>query len=209
MKIMRIWGLVLALLTMSQLQAQTVKETVDSVKSGLKASSVKEAYEKVNDSFKLKKASADSLIGTWCYKEPAVYATKGNLLLKMAENAVANQIEKLLQSYIDKSNITSENTEFTFHSDGKFERVIAGRKAQGMWLTNGEKLVLGIGNVMTADITTHHEKGELMLLLDVDKLMTGLKNLGAMKDNKTNKQLIKLTKRIPGLQGGILLVKKD
>ena len=49
---MRIWGLVLALLTMSQLQAQTVKETVDSVKSGLKASSVKEAYEKVNDSFK-------------------------------------------------------------------------------------------------------------------------------------------------------------
>ena len=206
---MRIWGLVLALLTMSQLQAQTVKETVDSVKSGLKASSVKEAYEKVNDSFKLKKASADSLIGTWCYKEPAVYATKGNLLLKMAENAVANQIEKLLQSYIDKSNITSENTEFTFHSDGKFERVIAGRKAQGVWLTNGEKLVLGIGNVMTADITTHHENGELMLLLDVDKLMTGLKNLGAMKDNKTNKQLIKLTKRIPGLQGGILLVKKD
>ena len=209
MKIMRIWGLVLALLTMSQLQAQTVKETVDSVKSGLKASSVKEAYEKVNDSFKLKKASADSLIGTWCYKEPAVYATKGNLLLKMAENAVANQIEKLLQSYIDKSNITSENTEFTFHSDGKFERVIAGRKAQGVWLTNGEKLVLGIGNVMTADITTHHENGELMLLLDVDKLMTGLKNLGAMKDNKTNKQLIKLTKKIPGLQGGILLVKKD
>ena len=206
---MRIWGLVLALLTMSQLQAQTVKETVDSVKSGLKASSVKEAYEKVNDSFKLKKASADSLIGTWCYKEPAVYATKGNLLLKMAENAVAKQIEKLLQSYIDKSNITSENTEFTFHSDGRFERVIAGRKAQGMWLTNGEKLVLGIGNVMTADITTHHENGELMLLLDVDKLMTGLKNLGAMKDNKTNKQLIKLTKRIPGLQGGILLVKKD
>ncbi|MBQ8991067.1 MAG: DUF4923 family protein [Prevotella sp.] len=208
MKILRIWGLVLALLAISHLQAQTVKETVDSVKSGLKASSVKEAYEKVNDSFKLKKASADSLIGTWCYKEPAVYATKGNLLLKMAENAVANQIEKLLQSYIDKSHITSENTEFTFHSDGRFERIIAGRKAQGVWLTNGEKLVLGIGNVMTADITTHHEKGELMLLLDVDKLMTGLKNLGAMKDNKTNKQLIKLTKRVPGLQGGILLVKK-
>ena len=208
MKILRIWGLVLALLTISHLQAQTVKETVDSVKSGLKASSVKEAYEKVNDSFKLKKASADSLIGTWCYTEPAVYATKANLLMKIAENAVVNQIEKLLQSYIDKSHITSENTEFTFHSDGRFERIIAGRKAQGVWLTNGEKLVLGIGNVMTADITTHHEKGELMLLLDVDKLMTGLKNLGAMKDNKTNKQLIKLTKRIPGLQGGILLVKK-
>ena len=198
-----------ALLTVSHLQAQTVKETVDSVKSGLKASSVKDAYDKVNDSFKLKKASADTLIGTWRYKESAVYATKGNILLKMAENAVANQVEKLLQSYIDKSNITTENTEFTFHPDGRFDRIIAGREAHGVWLVNGEKLVLGIGNVMTADITTHHEGGELMLLIDVDKLLSALKTLGAMKDNKTNKQLIKLTKRIPGLQAGILLVKKD
>lgn len=198
-----------ALLTVSHLQAQTVKETVDSVKSGLKASSVKDAYDKVNDSFKLKKASADTLIGTWRYKEPAVYATKGNILLKMAENAVANQVEKLLQSYIDKSNITTENTEFTFHPDGRFDRIIAGREAHGVWLVNGEKLVLGIGNVMTADITTHHEGGELMLLIDVDKLLSALKTLGAMKDNKTNKQLIKLTKRIPGLQAGIMLVKKD
>ena len=197
-----------ALLTVSHLQAQTVMETVDSVKSGLKASSVKDAYDKVNDSFKLKKASADTLIGTWRYKEPAVYATKGNILLKMAENAVANQVEKLLQSYIDKSNITTENTEFTFHPDGRFDRIIAGREAHGVWLVNGEKLVLGIGNVMTADITTHHEGGELMLLIDVDKLLSALKTLGAMKDNKTNKQLIKLTKRIPGLQAGILLVKK-
>ena len=197
------------MLTVSHLQAQTVKETVDSVKSGLKASSVKDAYDKVNDSFKLKKASADTLIGTWRYKEPAVYATKGNILLKMAENAVANQVEKLLQSYIDKSNITTENTEFTFHPDGRFDRIIAGREAHGVWLVNGEKLVLGIGNVMTADITTHHEGGELMLLIDVDKLLSALKTLGAMKDNKTNKQLIKLTKRIPGLQAGISLVKKD
>ena len=198
-----------ALLTVSHLQAQTVMETVDSVKSGLKSSTVKDAYDKVNDSFKLKKASADTLIGTWRYKEPAVYATKGNILLKMAENAVANQVEKLLQSYIDKSNITTENTEFTFHPDGRFDRIIAGREAHGVWLVNGEKLVLGIGNVMTADITTHHEGGELMLLIDVDKLLSALKTLGAMKDNKTNKQLIKLTKRIPGLQAGIMLVKKD
>ena len=208
MKIWRIWGLVLAMLIVGHLQAQTVMETVDSVKSGLKSSTVKDAYEKINDSFKLKKASADTLIGTWRYKEPAVYATRGNILLKMAENAVANQVEKLLQSYIDKSNITPENTEFTFHGDGKFDRIIAGREAHGVWLVNGEKLVLGIGNVMTADITTHHEDGELMLLIDVDKLLSALKTLGAMKDNKTNKQLIKLTKRIPGLQAGILLVKK-
>ncbi|MBR6312716.1 MAG: hypothetical protein IKR51_07035, partial [Oscillospiraceae bacterium] len=35
-----------------------------------------------------------------------------------------------------------------------------------------EKLVLGIGNVLTADITTHLEDNELMMLIDVDKLLT-------------------------------------
>ena len=199
----------LALLASSSLQAQTAKETLDSVKSSMSASSVKEAYETINASFKLKKANADSLVGTWCYKEPAVYATKGNVLLKMAENAVADQLEKFLRSFVEKSNITSSNTSFTFHPDGRFDRVIAGREAHGVWLVNNEKLVLGIGNVMTADITTHHEDGELMMLIDVDKLLNYLKNLGAMKDTKANKRLIKLTKRIPGLQAGISLVKKD
>jgi hypothetical protein len=199
----------LLVMAMSTANAQEVNEVVDSVKSGLKSGNVKDAYSKISDSFKVKKASADTLIGTWQYVEPAVYATKGNLLLKLAENAVANNLEVFLRQYVEKSNITQENTSFTFHKDGTFDRVIAGRQAHGVWLVNGEKLVLGIENVMTADITTHHDDGELMLLIDVDKLLTALKTLGAMKDNKTNKQLIKLTKKIPGLQAGIKLVKKQ
>ncbi len=209
MKKLRILWMGLLVMAMSTANAQEVNEVVDSVKSGLKSGNVKDAYSKISDSFKVKKASADTLIGTWQYVEPAVYATKGNLLLKLAENAVANNLEDFLRQYVEKSNITQENTSFTFHKDGTFDRVIAGRQAHGVWLVNGEKLVLGIENVMTADITTHHDDGELMLLIDVDKLLTALKTLGAMKDNKTNKQLIKLTKKIPGLQAGIKLVKKQ
>lgn len=209
MEKLRILWMGLLVMAMSTANAQEVNEVVDSVKSGLKSGNVKDAYSKISDSFKVKKASADTLIGTWQYVEPAVYATKGNLLLKLAENAVANNLEDFLRQYVEKSNITQENTSFTFHKDGTFDRVIAGRQAHGVWLVNGEKLVLGIENVMTADITTHHDDGELMLLIDVDKLLTALKTLGAMKDNKTNKQLIKLTKKIPGLQAGIKLVKKQ
>ena len=209
MKKLRILWMGLLVMAMSTANAQEVNEVVDSVKSGLKSGNVKDAYSKISDSFKVKKASADTLIGTWQYVEPAVYATKGNLLLKLAENAVVNNLEDFLRQYVEKSNITQENTSFTFHKDGTFDRVIAGRQAHGVWLVNGEKLVLGIENVMTADITTHHDDGELMLLIDVDKLLTALKTLGAMKDNKTNKQLIKLTKKIPGLQAGIKLVKKQ
>ena len=188
--------------------AQDINMVVDSVKSGLKAGSVKSAYNTVTDAFKVKRAEADSLVGTWVYCEPAVYATKGNLLFKMVENAAANQLEQLLEGYLAKCHITPQNTMFTFHQNGTFDRDIVGHKAQGVWLINGDRLILGIKNVMTADITTHQDGDKLMFLIDIDKLMNALKMLGAMNDNKTNKTLIKLTKKIPGLQAGLSLVKK-
>ena len=197
------------LLTMGTAAAQDVKTVTDSVKAGMKSGSVKGAYKSVKDAFKVKKAEADSLIGTWVYCEPAVYATKGNVLFKMVENTVANQLEHLLKDYIEKSQITSENTSFTFKQDGTFEHDVAGHKAQGVWLVNGERLILGINHVMTADITTHQDGDKLMFLVDVDKLMNALKLLGAMRDTKTNQTLIKLTKKIPGLQAGLSLVKKQ
>ena len=209
MKSMRIFGVALMMLMAGGMHAQTIKETADSVVSGVKSGNVKEAYSKIKDSFELKRVNAEKLIGTWDYKEPAVYTTKGNILFRMAGNAVADQLEKLLRGYIEKAHITSDNTQFTFYKDGHFDRNVADRKASGVWIVSEEKLVLGINNLMTADITTHYEDGELMLLIDIDKLMNAFKALGAIKDTKTNKQLIKLSKRIPGVQAGFLLVKKQ
>ena len=206
---MRILCVGALLLTMSTAVAQDVNQVVDSVKSSMKASSVKDVYKTMKDAFKLKRAEADSLIGTWVYAEPAVYATKGNILMKLAENVTVGELEKILETYLRKCNITPENTSFTFNKNGTFERDIVGHKAQGVWLMNNERLVLGIDNVMTADITTHQDGDKLMFLVDVDKLMNALKMLGAMKDNKTNKALIKMTKKIPGLQAGLALVKKQ
>lgn len=199
----------LLMLTASSVQAQKVKETTDSVKAAVKSGNVKDAYSKVSGALKTKSANVKELIGTWIYKEPAVYATKGNLLVKAAGNALSSELEKLLRDYVEKSNITPQNTRFTFYKDSRFERVISGHKGQGVWIVDGERLMLGVNNVLTADITLHEEKGELMLLMDVDKLLNVLQKLGAMKDTKTNKRLIKLSKRIPGLQAGFLVVKKQ
>lgn len=208
MKKLRILWLFVLAMAMNTAVAQEIGEVVDSVKAGLKADNVKEGVSKVQDSFKAKKAEADTLIGKWVYDGPAVYATKGNILLKLVENTTTKQLEKLLDDFIEKSQITADNTSFTFHSDGTFERDVVGHKAHGVWLMNGERLILGINHVLTADITTHHDDGSLMFLIDVDKLMNMMKLLGAMKDTKTNNALIKLSKKIPGLQAGIKLVKK-
>ena len=200
-KVYFIW-VVLFLAVVNTAYAQDVKTVVDSVKSNVKDVSVKEAVSNIRDAFKAKMASADEMIGTWKYVEPAVYATKGNLLYKLAGNSVANQLEKVLNEYVEKCNITPETCSFTFNSDGTFDRDVVGHKAHGVWMVGGPRLLLGINKVMTADVMTHHDGEKLMFLIDVDKLLNILKLLGAMKDNKTNQTLIKLTKAIPTLQAG-------
>ena len=197
------------LLAVNIASAQEINEVLDSVNSSLKANSVKDAALKIQAAFKAKKASADSLVGTWTLSGPAVYATKGNMLLKLAENAAAGTLEKVMAQYLEKSHINSENTSFTFHSDGTFERQIAGRPAKGVWMTNGEKLMLGMNCVLNAEVTTHLDDNELMFLIDADKLVQGMITLGALKDSNKNKVLKKLAKSVPGLQGGISLVKKQ
>ena len=208
MKCFRVLCLGFMLLTVSAVSAQKIDELADSVKSGVKSGNVKVAVSKMKDAVKVKMATADSLIGTWIYQEPAVYATKGNILTKMVGNTTVGTFDKLLTKYIEKTDIRPENTTITFHENGTFERVIAGRKAHGVWMVNGEKLMLGVNNVQTADITTHLEDGELMLLVDADKIMNALKLLGALEDTKANKTLIKVAKKIPALQGGFLFVRK-
>ena len=76
-------------------------------------------------------------------------------------------------------------------------------------MTNGEKLMLGMNCVLNAEVTTHLDDNELMFLIDADKLVQGMITLGALKDSNMNKVLKKLAKSIPGLQGGISLVKKQ
>ena len=195
------WAISL-LIVVNTAEAQDIETVVDSVKSNMKNSNIKEAVSNIKDAFEAKVASAEEMVGKWQYMEPAVYATKGNMLFKLAGNTVANKLEKVLNDYIQKCNITSENTTFTFNQNGTFVRDVLGHKAQGVWMVGNSKLLLGVNNVQTADITTHQDGDKLMFLIDVDKLLNILKLLGAMEDNKTNQTLIKLTKKIPTLQAG-------
>ena len=203
MRTMRFFWVVMLLAVVSMSHAQDVETVVDSLKSNIKNGDVKEAVSNIKDAFKLKVASAEMMVGKWQYVEPAVYATKGNLLFKLAGNTVADELEKVLGEYIEKCNITAENTTFTFYKDGTFVRNVLGRKAQGVWLVGNDKLYLGVKNILTAEITTHQDEDKMMFLIDIDKMMNILKLLGAMKDNKTNDTLIKLSKKIPTLQAGL------
>ena len=188
--------------------AQTVGEITDSVKAGLHSSSVKEAIKTVKGAFAKKSAEAAKMIGTWTFLEPAVMITSGNLLAKAAGNLVDDKLERMLNEYFERANVTAENTTFTFRKDGTFVRSLAGRKKQGVWMVGGDKLLLGIDNVQTADMTTHMENDTLTAVVDVSRVMGLLQTVGAMSDSKTNNALIKLAKSLKGVGAGFVLVKE-
>ena len=190
-------------------QAQTVKEVVDSVKSGVKSGSIKSAYESVKDAFAVKAASAEMLVGTWTYLEPTVLVTSGRLLTKAVGNVSASSLEKLLTEYFEKANVRPDNTTFTFREDGTFIRSLSGRKAKGVWMTHGEKLLLGVKNVQTASATTHLVNDTLTMVVEAKKIMDALQSFGTLKDNTTTKALSKLSKTLSGIEGGLVLVRKN
>jgi len=207
MKKLRLLGMCVMLGMVTTVSAQDVGEVVDSVKAGLKSSSVKEAVEKVKDAFEAKVAAADSLVGVWKYREPAVVSTSGNLLLKAAGNAVVGQLERILITYTEKSGINSSNTTIAFKKNGTFVRNAVRRKANGTWMVSGEKLMLAQHNVQTADLTTRLENGELMLLAEPKRLIEIYKALGGVPDNMLVKGLEKVSKLASGIRCGFLFVK--
>ena len=198
----------LLLLAMSafctSVKGQDVKEVMDSVKAGVKAGSVKDAISTVKE----KVATAETILGTWVYKEPAVLVTSGRIIVKAVGNVSAGKLEKLLAGYFEKANITSENTYLTFRKDGTFERCVAGHKAEGHWML-GDKLLLGIHNVQTAAVTQHLEDGELTLVLPAGRIMSAMVSLGAIHDTTTNNAIVKLSKKLKGIEGGFTMVKKQ
>jgi len=208
MKILRLFCICALLGIVTTTVAQDVNEVIDSVKAGLKSSSAKEAIEKVKDAFEAKVATADSMVGTWIYREPAVMSTSGNLLRKAAGNAVAGKLRKLMVTYTEKSGITSENTSITFNKNGTFTRTAAKRKANGTWMVGGERLMLAQNNVQTADLTTRFENGELILLADTKRILEIYKALGGVPDNLVVEALEKVSKLASGLKCGFLFVKK-
>ncbi len=189
-----------------------VKEVTDSVKSGVssvKSGHVKTAVSSVKGAFSAKAPSAQFLIGTWFYAEPAVLTTSGNLLIKAAGETAEGKLEKMLGEYYEKSNITSKNTYVTFNQDGTFVRTVAGHTEKGTWMVGGHTLYFATKNEVFSIMTTQVEDGgKLVLVTDVARVLDGIKKLGGLKDNTTNKAIVTLSKQVDGIEGGFLLTKK-
>lgn len=155
-----------------------------------------------------KQATAEKIVGTWAYSEPAIVFKSNNLLAKATSKLAANKIEKKLQEYLSKYGIEPGTFSMTFNEDGTFTETIKGKTAKGKWVVKNEKLVLTVGGVKALSITTQIDGKDLQFVTDATKLLNLFKAFGTNSSNSNLKMVSSLMKSVDGMQAGITLRKQ-
>ena len=155
-----------------------------------------------------KQATAEKIVGTWVYKEPAIVLTSDNILTKAAAKVAANKAEKKIQEQLNKYGITPGALTMTFNEDGTVSETVNGKTFQGKWTVNDSKLQLTISGVKALSITTQIDGKELMFVTDATKLLNLFKSVGAKSSNSTIKTVTTLMKNVDGMLAGVTLEKK-
>lgn len=155
-----------------------------------------------------KQASANNIIGTWSYTEPAIVFTSNNILTKAASKLAANKLESKLQTYLSQYGIKPGAMSITFKEDGTFTETVAGKTASGQWTISNSKLQLTVGGVKAMSITTQIDGKDMQFVTDATKLLSLLKTMGAKSTNSNIKTVTTLLKSVDGMQAGVTLRKQ-
>lgn len=194
---------VAVLSVMMMFSAQAGAQTLGDVLGALSNDNVASSLTSVFSSNK--QATAEKLIGTWSYTEPAIVFTSNNLLAKAASKIAANKVESKIQEQLSKYGIAPGTFSMTFNEDGTFTETLKGKTTQGTWTIQHSKLVLSIVGVKALSITTQIDGKDLQFVTDATKLLNLFKTLGAKSSNSSIKTAASLMKSVNGMQAGITL----
>ncbi len=155
-----------------------------------------------------KQATAENVIGTWAYSEPAIVFTSDNILAKAASKIAANKVENKIQEQLNKYGIKPGSFSMTFNEDGTFTETLNGKTTKGTWKVQNSKLQLSIVGVKALSITTQIDGKDMQFVTDATKLLNLFKTLGAKSNNSSIKTVTSLMKSVKGMQAGITMRKQ-
>jgi len=155
-----------------------------------------------------KQATANKIIGTWSYSEPAIVFTSDNLLAKAASKIASNKVENKIQEYLTKYGIKPGALTLTFNEDGTFVETLNGKSNKGKWSVKDSKLLLTVTGIKQVAITTQIDGKDMQFVTDATKLLNLFKSMGAKSTNSNIKTVTSLMKNVKGMQAGITLRKQ-
>jgi len=189
----------------AQSQAQSLGDVLNAIGSQ-QGSSVAQGLTSVFSSDK--QATAEKLIGTWNYTEPAIVFTSDNILAKAASKIAANKVESKLQEQLSKYGIKPGSFSMTFNEDGTFTETLKGKTTKGTWQVKDSKLILSVVGIQALSITTQIDGKDLQFVTDATKLLNLFKTIGAKSSNSSIKTVASLMKSVKGMQAGITMRKQ-
>lgn len=155
-----------------------------------------------------KVATADKLVGTWEYTEPAVVFESNNALKNLGGKVAGAAIEKKLQSQLAKFGIKKGKMKMTFDKDGNFTQTIAGKTLSGTYTIKKKQVVLSYaGQVQQFIGTTQVDGNDLLIVMDASKLLKYASVIGTVTGSSALKTLGSLLGSMDGMQVGLKLNK--
>ena len=155
-----------------------------------------------------KQATANKIIGTWSYSEPAIVFTSDNLLAKAASKIASNKLESKIQDYLTKYGLKPGALTITFNEDGTFVETLNKKSTKGKWSVQDSKLLLTVTGIKQVAITTQIDGKDMQFVTDATKLLNLFKTMGAKSTNSNIKTVTSLMKNVKGMQAGVTLRKQ-
>lgn len=204
---MRMMAAMLLLLAAPSMKAQTdLQGVLNGVLGGGQSDDIVSGITSIFSSDK--QATANNIIGTWSYTEPAIVFTSDNLLTKVAAKVAANKLENKLQSYLTQYGIKPGALVLTFNEDGTCTETLNGKTLKGKWEVKDSKLILTLGGIKALQILTQIDGKDMQFVTDATKLLKLFKSVGAKSTNKNIKTVTSLMKSVDGMQAGVSLRKQ-
>lgn len=177
--------------------------------SKTEGSKVSDIYEGLTSIFQNSKvATADKIVGTWVYKEPAVVFESSSLLKQAGGKLVSTAIENKLNTVFNKYGIKAGKFKMTFDKKGNFTQTIAKKTVTGTYTIEGKNVKLtysgGIQQIMG---TTQIDGNSLLIVMDATKLLKFASAAGAMYNNSMFGTISSYLSGVEGMECGVRLEK--
>ncbi len=155
-----------------------------------------------------KTATADKIVGTWTYTEPAVVFESDNVLSSLGGSVASSAIESSLKKKLEGYGIKAGSVKMTFDKSGNFTQTIAGKTLKGTYTLEDEEVKLKYsGSVSQMVGKTQLDGNNLLIVMDASKLLTYMKTIGSLSGNSTLKTASSLASNVDGMLVGLKLEK--
>lgn len=169
--------------------------------------------ESVSSAISKSTVNESSIVGTWKYSSPSCKFESDNLLAKAGGTVASSKVEEELTSACNKLNITSDNTSFTFNSDGTYSQSIAGKKSSGTYTFDTDNMSVALTGSLGFSMTAYvsFSGSTMTLVYDADRVLELAKGIASVASKFMDSSLLTIFSSVSdnyeGMQLGFKLQK--